>query len=151
MAHIHEKIDFTVETFIVYKDRVLLRFHDKYKFWCSVGGHIELEEDPNQAALREIKEEVGLDVELWKGQKRFHTTEPTFDNLIPPVGMNRHRASPGHEHVTLVYFATTQSDQLTLEHPADECRWVSHAELDEMDLKENILEYARAALKTLAT
>jgi len=31
MPHLHDKIDFTVETFIVYNDRVLLRMHDKYK------------------------------------------------------------------------------------------------------------------------
>ncbi|MFK5282779.1 NUDIX domain-containing protein, partial [Lacticaseibacillus paracasei] len=62
MAHIHEKIDFTVEVFIVHKDKVLLRMHDKFKFWLSIGGHIELDEDPIQAAYREVKEEVGLDV-----------------------------------------------------------------------------------------
>ena len=66
MSHIHEKIDFTVEVFVVHKNRVLLRLHDKYKFWLSVGGHIELDEDPNQTALREVMEEVGLKVELYK-------------------------------------------------------------------------------------
>lgn len=30
MAHIHEKIDFTVGVFIVHDGKVLLRFHDKY-------------------------------------------------------------------------------------------------------------------------
>lgn len=39
-----------------------MRRHDKYKIWLGVGGHIELDEDPNQAALREVKEEVGLAV-----------------------------------------------------------------------------------------
>ncbi|MDP2642022.1 MAG: NUDIX domain-containing protein, partial [bacterium] len=64
MPHIHEKIDFTVEVFIVYKDKVLIRKHDKYDKWLAVGGHIELEEDPNQAAVSEEKEEVGLDIKL---------------------------------------------------------------------------------------
>ncbi len=36
MPHIHEKIDFTAEVFIVNSDKVLLRKHDKYKFWLSV-------------------------------------------------------------------------------------------------------------------
>lgn len=52
MPHIHEKIDFTAEVFVVYKNKVLLRLHDKYKIWLSVGGHIELHEEPNQAAVR---------------------------------------------------------------------------------------------------
>ena len=69
MPHLHEKIDFTVEVFIVHKNRVLLRLHDKYRIWLSVGGHIELDEDPNQAAIREVKEEVGLDIELVDSRK----------------------------------------------------------------------------------
>jgi 8-oxo-dGTP pyrophosphatase MutT (NUDIX family) len=67
MAHIHTKpgqVDHTVEVFVVSGGKVLLRKHDKYGIWLSVGGHIELDEDPNQAALREVKEEVGLDTEL---------------------------------------------------------------------------------------
>ena len=59
MPHIHEKIDFTAEVFIVHHNRVLLRLHDKYNIWLSVGGHIELNEDPMEAAIREVKEEVG--------------------------------------------------------------------------------------------
>ena len=54
MPHIHDNIDFTAEVFVVYKGRVLLRKHDKYKMWLSVGGHIEPDEDPNQAAVREV-------------------------------------------------------------------------------------------------
>jgi 8-oxo-dGTP pyrophosphatase MutT (NUDIX family) len=59
MAHIHEKIDFTVDVFVVYRNKVLLRMHEKYHQWLAVGGHVELDEDPNQAALREVLEELG--------------------------------------------------------------------------------------------
>ena len=76
MPHIHEKIDFTVEVFIVHKDKVLLRMHDKYKKWMSVGGHIELHEDPVEAAHREVKEEVGLDIELVGNPRIFESTRP---------------------------------------------------------------------------
>ena len=47
MPHIHEKIDFTVEIFIIYNNKILFRKHDKYGVWLSVGGHVELYEDPN--------------------------------------------------------------------------------------------------------
>ena len=73
MPHINNKIDFTVEVFIVYNNKVLLRKHDKYKIWLGVGGHIELDEDPNQAAVREVKEEVGLDIML------FDKNTPAFN------------------------------------------------------------------------
>ena len=51
MPHIHEKIDFTAEAFIVCENKVLLRIHDKLKVWMSIGGHIELDEDPVEASV----------------------------------------------------------------------------------------------------
>ena len=33
MSHIHELIDYTVNVFIVCKNKVLLRHQDKYDFW----------------------------------------------------------------------------------------------------------------------
>ena len=83
MPHIHEKVDFTVEVFIVHNGKVLLRKHDKYKIWLSVGGHIELDEDPNQAAIREVKEEVGLDVKLFGTAPSFGAQGIEYRELIP--------------------------------------------------------------------
>ena len=64
MAHIHEKIDFTVAIYVVRDGKILLIHHRKLDKWLPLGGHIELDEEPEQAALREAKEESGLDVEL---------------------------------------------------------------------------------------
>ena len=50
MAHLHEKIDFTVSLFIVEKGKLLLIHHRKLDRWLPIGGHIELDEDPEQAA-----------------------------------------------------------------------------------------------------
>ena len=71
MPHIHKKMDYTVEVFIVYKNKVLLRMHDKFNTWLSVGGHIELNEYPIEIAIREVKEEVGLEVEIIGGKKGY--------------------------------------------------------------------------------
>ena len=46
MPHLHVghgQVDFTVEVFVVWNDRVLLRRHDEFDFWLSVGGHVELQ------------------------------------------------------------------------------------------------------------
>ncbi len=149
MAHIHDKIDFTVEVFIVCAGKVLLRKHDKYGIWLSVGGHIELDEDPVQAAHREVKEEVGLDITLVDTHQKFHSVEDTFTDITPPIGLNRHLAAPGHEHVTFVYFATSTTQEVVPEHPSDEWRWVSRQDLAAMDLKPNIRAYAEGALEML--
>jgi 8-oxo-dGTP pyrophosphatase MutT (NUDIX family) len=153
MPHIHEKVDFTVEVFIVYNNKVLLRKHDKYKMWLSVGGHIELDEDPNQAAVREVKEEVGLDVELFHNSSIPMESRDHYKELIPPVFMNRHRINEKHEHLTMSYFARAKTDKLILcdDEVTEECRWFTSEDLDnkKFDVKPHIREYAKAALKAL--
>ena len=57
MAHIHEKIDFTVAIFVVHAGKILLIHHRKLNKWLPLGGHIELDEDPEQAAVREARED----------------------------------------------------------------------------------------------
>ena len=79
MAHIHEKIDFTVAIFIVRDKKVLLIHHRKLDKWLPVGGHIELDEDPEAAALREAWEETGFEVELLG--ERPPTTEPASPEI----------------------------------------------------------------------
>lgn len=154
MAHIHEKIDFTVTVYVVYGSKVLLRKHDKYPYWLGVGGHVALDEDPNQAALREAKEEAGLEVVLWDGNRRFRPGEKIHRELIPPVGMSRHRTSPTHEHVDLIYVAQAPTDSVepTLqEDRSDEWVWLAKEELDAFELLPDVRFYAKLALDTLTT
>lgn len=153
MAHIHEKIDFTVDVFIVHQNKVLLRMHDKYKIWLVPGGHIELNEDPNQGALREVKEEVGLDVQLWNGNQKYFEKTSGYTELIPPVLLDRHTISPTHEHISFVYFATSTTDQVNVDTTAGdastEWKWATKEDLATMDLKPSIRFTAEEALRTL--
>ena len=41
-------------------DRMLLVHHNKIGQWLYPGGHIDSNEDPAQAALREVREETGI-------------------------------------------------------------------------------------------
>lgn len=146
MTHTHESLCLTSEVFIVYNNRVLLRKHDKYKIWLSVGGHIEPGEDPNQAAIREAKEEVGLEVIL----------QGKYDNqqeLIPPRFVNRHRVDNAHEHFTFVYLARSKTDKIinSGREKSDCCKWFTIDDLDlaEYGIKDDIKLYAKTALKEL--
>ena len=56
---------FTASVFLVTKERpkkVLLLFHKKQQSWLQPGGHIEQFENPVEAAIREVKEETGIDI-----------------------------------------------------------------------------------------
>ena len=54
----------TATVYVVNNDEVLLHQHKKYKTWFPLGGHIEANEFPHEAAIREVREESGLDVIL---------------------------------------------------------------------------------------
>jgi 8-oxo-dGTP pyrophosphatase MutT (NUDIX family) len=152
MAHIQEKIDWTVDVFIVHDNKVLLRMHEKYHTLLAVGGHIELDEDPVTAAKRECMEEVRLPIHIYGEDLVYKSNEPEFRFLPTPAGMNIHYVSETHQHISTVYFATTEHTNIIPEHPNDTWEWVSKAELlERTDIRENIKVYARKALGALAT
>ena len=147
MAHIHEKIDFTVAIFIVRDGKILLIHHRKLNKWLPLGGHVELDEDPEIAALREAKEESGLDVELIG--ERPPTTEPGTRALIAPRFMDIHRISETHEHIGMIYWARPKHGSVTLadaEH--HDIRWCADAELDALEpaMSNAVKWYCRKAM-----
>ena len=152
MAHIHERIDFTASVYVVFKNKVLLLKHKKYGIWLPPGGHIELEEDPVQAAKREVLEETGLQVNL-VGESQLRWADKSIE-LLPPRFVNRHFTEVGknHEHVDFIYLATTDDEAVTPEDEGGEMRWLSQADIEGMhDIKDNIRHYALTALRELAT
>ena len=149
MPHIHDLIDFTVDVFIVYESKVLLIFHKKHNMWLQIGGHIELNEDPDEALFREVKEECGLDIEIiGEKQPKFEMKGTKF--LYAPRFMNIHDINETHKHIGLIYFAKAKSDKFALsEREHTGIRWFSREDLDklEFNLNEAVKFYAKELLK----
>lgn len=149
MPHIHELIDFVVTAFIVCEDKVLLVFHKKLQKWLPIGGHIELDEDPEQALFREIQEECGLEVEIL-------SSKPNIGNegrkpLLTPNYLDIHKITNTHSHTSLTYFARAKSDTVKLaEREHEDIRWFGEADLEspEFQIQEDIKFYAQEALKS---
>jgi 8-oxo-dGTP pyrophosphatase MutT (NUDIX family) len=164
MAHIHEKIDFTVAIFVVHDGKILLIHHRKLDQWLPLGGHIELDEDPEQAALREAKEESGLKVELLG--ERPPTTSPGTRALIAPRFVDIHRISDTHEHIGMIYWARPKAvappghqksklgvaAMLAAEEHHD-IRWCSVDELDKLEppMSGAIKWYCRKAIEEISS
>ena len=152
MAHIHEKIDFTASVYIVQDGKILLHKHKKLGIWLQPGGHIELDEDPTEAAKREALEETGFVVELvgnigipvpHRGRSR---------DLLLPMFLNRHNYDATHEHIDFSYFARVVSGVLTPEDGV-EMRWFTRDEIEknEINLFEDTRSYCLAALDYFAS
>jgi 8-oxo-dGTP pyrophosphatase MutT (NUDIX family) len=167
MSHLHEKIDFTVAIFVVHDEKILLIHHRQLDKWLPLGGHIELDEDPEQAALREAKEESGLEVELLG--ERPPTTGPGTRPLIAPRFLDIHRINDMHEHIGMMYWArprvgprgrAASDDQqvvpttpalATAEH--NDIRWCSAEELDKLQppMLGAVKWYCRAAIREISS
>jgi 8-oxo-dGTP pyrophosphatase MutT (NUDIX family) len=151
MAHIHEKIDFTVAVFVVHEGRVLVIHHRKLDKWLPLGGHIELDEDPEQAALREAREESGFEVELL-GERPPKTEDGTLA-LITPSFLDIHRISDTQYHIGMIYWARPKSGTMTLA-PAEhhDIAWRTADELEELQppMSNAVKWYCRKAIAEIS-
>lgn len=94
---------FTATTFVVFQNRTVLHFHKSLKMWLPPGGHIDRDERPDHAALREVKEETGLDVTLVYDPPKI-ASENAIE-LPPPRHILLENINPYHQHIDLIYFA----------------------------------------------
>lgn len=127
MPHIHELFDFTISVFIVHENTVLLVHHPRYDKWLPMGGHIELNEDPEQALYREIAEETGLQVTLLSTKPSVESPGTKF--LPTPNYLDVHEANAPHQHISLTYFARASNDNARLSDEHTELKWFTQDEL----------------------
>ena len=155
MAHIHEKIDFTVVVVVVHDSRVLLVHHRKLDRWLPLGGHVDPDEDPETAALREAREESGLEVELL-GERPPTTGEGTRA-LIAPRFLDIHRISNTHEHIGMIYWARPRggvgapvAELAAAEH--HDIRWCRAEDLDKLSppMTDAVKWYCRRAIEEIS-
>lgn len=150
MPHIHEKIDFVVGVYIMYGNRVLLAHHKGLGLWLPIGGHIELDEDPEDALFREIYEETGFtkdNITLIGDARIPSRDDEDFKPLLTPLYLDIHRISPTHRHINMTYFAKAATDSFVLntaEH--HDIKWFSREQIQSLSLKEDVRWCALEAL-----
>ena len=99
------KTDLTVNAFIFHKNKVLLIYHKKYSMWIGVGGHIEADETPDDAIAREIKEELGIEINFLDGNRNFRIYDNTIRNCFLPFHADVHNVGD-HNHYAQYYICT---------------------------------------------
>jgi 8-oxo-dGTP pyrophosphatase MutT (NUDIX family) len=98
---------FTATTFVVHGNRVLLHLHPKQQLWLPPGGHIERDELPDDAAVREIEEETGLRLQLHSApDARKMATRLGCQVVAQPAFVLVEDINPYHQHIDFIYFAT---------------------------------------------
>ena len=67
----------------IYEDGKMLLVRDRQGFWAGVGGWIENGETPEEAIVREVREEIGVESEVIGASKPFIAWNVTTDE--PPI------------------------------------------------------------------
>jgi 8-oxo-dGTP pyrophosphatase MutT (NUDIX family) len=124
---------FTATAFVVEGSRTLLHWHRRLQQWMPPGGHIEPNEDPVQAVLREVHEETGLVAEVIRTNAPLPVPYP--EQLPAPYAIlvedipGPDPAAEGHKHIDMIYFCRAV-DGATHETRNDPTlRWVDASEL----------------------
>lgn len=153
------KKHFTATAYIVAKidgrHKLLLHKHKKHKLWLAVGGHIEKDENPTEALLREVKEETNLEITILKGKLlRIDDVE----ELACPVAILQERLAPykqslktksssgafklvyknepAHYHIDLIYFAICKNpDKIKMK---EQYAWFSRRDLKKLNLEKEV-------------
>jgi len=110
--------------------KILLVHHKKFNKWVQPGGHIEDDETPEEAALREVYEETGVKVQLLG--RRF----PREDDYIRPLGIQKNRNNRGDIHIDIIYLAIPVNNIDTTVNVKEnlDAKWFSRHELENISV-----------------
>ena len=122
--------DFVASVYIVKDGKVLLVHHRKLGMWLPPGGHIDGNELPTECAVREAKEEAGVDIEIMGQEENYDRVRV----MLHPKIVQLEDIEPGHQHIDLIYFAKLKDESQKVKNEdvgVSEVRWFSREELDE--------------------
>jgi 8-oxo-dGTP pyrophosphatase MutT (NUDIX family) len=96
----------TATAYVVGQGRTLLLWHARLRMWLPPGGHCEPNEDPVSAAIREAREESGLDVAVIPPPGLIAVARP---QVLPPPAVILledivRDDQPFHQHIDHVYY-----------------------------------------------
>ncbi|MFB9974382.1 NUDIX hydrolase [Allobacillus sp. SKP2-8] len=107
-------------------DHILMLFHKSLERWLQPGGHVDPGETPEEAAIREVKEETGIDVRLHSVHKE--QLYP-FDVNIHYIPTNKQKGEPGHFHYDFRYLFVTDETEIGQNDEDHDVRWVHVSEI----------------------
>jgi len=113
--------------------KILLVKHKKFGKWVQPGGHIEHNEFPEEAAIRETYEETGIKIKLLG--ERF----PREDDFVRPLGIQCNRKE-GYMQIDVLYYGVPigNTEPYVDDEETIAARWFSREELDELNVFEDI-------------
>jgi 8-oxo-dGTP pyrophosphatase MutT (NUDIX family) len=120
---------------VIVEDGRLLLVCDTHGFWSGVGGWVDAGERPDEAVLRELREELGVEGEV-------------TGVLHPYLEWHAYRASDDRGFLLFIYRVSLKSREFTLlESEITDVRWAAPAEWADLPM----MPYVRSLLEARAS
>lgn len=140
------KMDLTVGTCIIKDNKILFVLHKKLNMWLFPGGHIDPDETPDQAALREAMEETGLEVEFLEYAPLGKTKEELISSAFP-FHTSIHNVGD-HNHHCFFYACSAENTKTIKSHESHDIAWLTAEEIKkEKNMPDNVKNMALYILK----
>lgn len=148
---------FTATVYIVNNGAAALHYHPKLELHVPPGGHVDRDELPHQAGLRETREETGLEPTLLDGTEPVGA--PAGETLPRPreqllYNIDSEDGRTYHQHIDHVYFATVPSREIAPEPDeaaVDAWDWYDSDALRESYIDSDTRALAQRAIETAET
>lgn len=142
------KTDLVVSGYVFNENnKLLLIHHKKLDLWLPVGGHIEENETPDDAMLREAEEETGLKIELLNKSK-IALGGNAKENLAVPFHVNLHSVGD-HDHCSLFYICRTNENVSVNKEELNDFEWFSKSQLEDERIPKDVRNIAIEAFSLI--
>jgi len=149
------KRDFTATGYVINPERtkILVIFHNKLQKWLPAGGHLEPNELPHEAALREVFEETGVTARIivddpdigLKGKVDCQIPRPysILYQIIP-----KNKKDDEHIHVDFVYAMEAEESELKIQvEEVSKVEWLTKEEILKSDCFDSVKGFVKNHLK----
>ena len=149
---------FVATVYVVSDGAVALHEHDKLEMWLPAGGHIDRDELPHEAALRETREELGLEVELVAPEEEIESEtvrsipQPQHF-LLEDINVDQ-QGQVGHQHIDFIFYGAAESRNIDPgpgEQPAEDWGWFTSDALgtNEDRFPADVIEVGQRAIEAV--
>ena len=139
--------------FVFKNSKILLIKHKALGgVWIEPGGHVDENEIPTDAAIREVKEETGIDVRLigdtgMRSESKKYLPKPVLITYTRVPYKDR----PMHYHFNMLYLAKMKNPKQKIrtskENP--ETGWFTEQEVDKLKMFVNVRSPIHAAFRAM--